>query len=44
MQCAQELQQEIQNLIRNDAELNSVKLLKAYMDRKSCKIQTYELT
>jgi hypothetical protein len=44
VECTQELQQEIQTLIRNDAELNSVKLSKAYMDHKSYKIQTYELT
>ena len=44
MQCTEGLQKEIQDLIRGEEELNSVKLFKAYMDRKSYKIQTYEIS
>jgi len=44
MECSPQLQGEIEDLINKDIDLKSVKLYKAEMDRKSYKIQTYELT
>jgi hypothetical protein len=41
--CLPELQQEIENKVRKDEALETVKLYKAQMDRKSYIIQTHEL-